>query len=50
MRNRLVHEYDDLNLNIVWDVIQTEVPTLIGELKPRIPLKVEARQVAQAIG
>ena len=21
MRNRLVHEYDDINLNIVWDVI-----------------------------
>ncbi|MGB3492094.1 MAG: HepT-like ribonuclease domain-containing protein [Elainellaceae cyanobacterium] len=21
MRNRLVHEYDDVNLNIVWDVI-----------------------------
>ncbi|GAB4358064.1 MAG: hypothetical protein Fur0042_27480 [Cyanophyceae cyanobacterium] len=21
MRNRLVHEYDDVNLNIVWDVV-----------------------------
>ena len=37
MRNRLVHEYDDLNLNIVWDVVQNEIPTLIEELKIQIP-------------
>jgi len=37
MRNRLVHEYGDINLNIVWAVIQIEVPTLIAELKSRIP-------------
>lgn len=37
MRNRLVHEYDDVNLNIVWDVLENEIPTLIGELKLRIP-------------
>lgn len=37
MRNRLVHEYEDVNLNIVWDVVQNEIPTLIEELKPRIP-------------
>lgn len=33
MRNRLVHEYDDVNLNIVWDVVQFEIPVLIQELK-----------------
>ena len=37
MRNRLVHEYDDINLNIVWDVVQNEIPTLIEELRLRIP-------------
>jgi uncharacterized protein with HEPN domain len=37
MRNRLVHEYDDINLNIVWDVIQSEIPPLIAELKFQIP-------------
>jgi uncharacterized protein with HEPN domain len=37
MRNRLVHEYDDVNLNIVWNVVQTEIPTLIEELKLKIP-------------
>lgn len=37
MRNRLVHEYNDVNLNIIWDVIKTEIPALIAELKIRIP-------------
>jgi uncharacterized protein with HEPN domain len=37
MRNRLVHEYDDVNLNIVWDVVQAEIPTMIEELKLQIP-------------
>ncbi|MEM9244627.1 MAG: DUF86 domain-containing protein [Cyanobacteria bacterium P01_F01_bin.153] len=37
MRNRLVHEYDDVNLDIVWNVIQTEIPTLIEELKSQVP-------------
>ena len=37
MRNRLVHEYDDINLNIVWDVIQQEIPLLVKELKLQVP-------------
>lgn len=37
MRNRLVHEYDDVNLNIVWDVVQSEISPLIEELKFQIP-------------
>ncbi len=37
MRNRLVHDYDDVNLKIVWDVVQFEIPSLIAELKLRIP-------------
>jgi uncharacterized protein with HEPN domain len=37
MRNRLVHKYDAVNLNIVWDVIQHQLPNLIDELKTQIP-------------
>ncbi|MEO0947932.1 MAG: DUF86 domain-containing protein, partial [Cyanobacteria bacterium J06641_5] len=37
MRNRLVHEYDDVNLDIVWNVVQNEIPSLIVELQSRIP-------------
>lgn len=37
MRNRLMYEYDDVNLNIVWNVVQSEIPPLIEELKSQIP-------------
>ncbi|MEP0899217.1 DUF86 domain-containing protein [Leptolyngbya subtilissima AS-A7] len=37
MRNRLVHSYDDINLDIVWEVVQSEIPPLIEELKVHIP-------------
>jgi uncharacterized protein with HEPN domain len=33
MRNRLVHEYDDVDFDIVWNVIQNEIPSLITALK-----------------
>jgi uncharacterized protein with HEPN domain len=37
MRNRLVHEYDDVDLNIVWNVVQDEIPPLIEELTSKVP-------------
>ncbi|MBD2305000.1 DUF86 domain-containing protein [Chroococcidiopsis sp. FACHB-1243] len=37
MRNRLVHKYDAIDFNIVWDVVQNEIPVLIEELKTQIP-------------
>lgn len=37
MRNRLVHEYNDVDLSIVWDVVQNEIPTLINELQSQVP-------------
>ena len=33
MRNRLVHEYDDIDLDIVWDTLQKSLPILIIELE-----------------
>jgi uncharacterized protein with HEPN domain len=32
MRNRLVHEYDDVDFDIVWDVVQNGIPSLITAL------------------
>ncbi|GFE67485.1 DUF86 domain-containing protein [Chroococcus sp. FPU101] len=32
MRNRLIHEYDDLDLDIVWDTVLTSLPLLIEEI------------------
>jgi uncharacterized protein with HEPN domain len=37
MRNRLVHEYDDLNISIIWDTIIASVPNLISELEKAVP-------------
>jgi uncharacterized protein with HEPN domain len=29
MRNILIHDYDDVNLNLVWDTIQDDLPPLL---------------------
>ena len=33
MRNRLVHGYDAIDLNVLWDTIRIDLPPLIDELK-----------------
>jgi uncharacterized protein with HEPN domain len=38
MRNRLVHEYDEIDLDVVWDTIVNSMPVLIVELEKLVPL------------
>ena len=33
MRNRLVHAYHDINLDIVWKTVREDLPLLIGQLE-----------------
>lgn len=33
MRNRLIHAYFDINLDIVWSTIQGELPDLISKIE-----------------
>ena len=33
MRNRLVHAYFNINLDIVWQTVQEDLPTLIAKLE-----------------
>ena len=33
MRNRLVHGYFDIDLNVVWQTVQIDLPTLIAQLE-----------------
>ena len=33
MRNRLIHTYYDVNLDIVWDTLQAELPDLVTKLQ-----------------
>jgi uncharacterized protein with HEPN domain len=32
MRNRLIHGYDSVDLDILWDTIEVDLPPLIVEL------------------
>jgi uncharacterized protein with HEPN domain len=37
MRNRLIHGYFEINLDILWDTAKKEVPHLLQELSSIIP-------------
>ena len=37
MRNHIIHEYDEVDLEIVWDTVQKDVPRLISLVKPLVP-------------
>jgi uncharacterized protein with HEPN domain len=32
MRNRIAHGYFDINLDVVWDTVQTALPNLLAQL------------------
>ena len=33
VRNRLIHEYDDIDFKIIWDTINVDLPMLLTDLK-----------------
>jgi uncharacterized protein with HEPN domain len=37
MRNRLIHEYFDIRLDVVWETIQRDLPALVAELEAIVP-------------
>jgi uncharacterized protein with HEPN domain len=37
MRNIMIHEYEGIDLAIVWDTIQNDLPPLIALIEPFIP-------------
>ena len=37
MRNRLVHGYFDIDLRLVWDTVQNDLPDLIARLESLVP-------------
>ena len=41
MRNVIVHEYDQVDLIIVWDVIRNKLPELLPLLEPLLPPPVD---------
>jgi len=41
MRNLMIHDYDDVDLEIVWDTVQCDLPRLIALIEPLVPPMVE---------
>jgi uncharacterized protein with HEPN domain len=39
MRNVLTHQYDEIDLNVMWDVIQLNIPQLLAMLEPLLPIQ-----------
>ncbi|MEO0985774.1 MAG: HepT-like ribonuclease domain-containing protein [Cyanobacteria bacterium J06639_14] len=39
MRDRLVHDYDEVKLDLVWKVIKTNIPELLQYVTPLLPSK-----------
>ena len=33
MRDKLIHDYDGIKLDVVWEVIQRELPALIQQMQ-----------------
>jgi uncharacterized protein with HEPN domain len=41
MRNKLIHEYDNVDLDEVWKTARSDIPRLIKQLEPLAPGKEE---------
>ncbi|MCL4743453.1 MAG: DUF86 domain-containing protein [Phycisphaerales bacterium] len=37
MRDRLIHNYDDVDLAVVWDTARRDIPALLDRLRPLLP-------------
>jgi uncharacterized protein with HEPN domain len=37
MRDILAHQYDRINLKVLWDVVQNDIPELVEFIEPLLP-------------
>ena len=37
MRHKIVHDYLDIDFDVVWEVIKTDLPDLVAHLEPIVP-------------
>lgn len=42
-RNRLIHGYFDVDLDIVWAILQDDLPPLIAQLEQMLPQRARSR-------
>ena len=36
LRNQLIHGYDEINLDIVWQILKTDLPPLVSSLREHL--------------
>lgn len=41
MRNRVIHGYDDIDMDIVWDTVEQDIPRLIRQIERLVPPEAE---------
>ena len=41
MRNRMIHGYQEIDMEIVWDTVNQHIPTLIRQLEHLVPPETE---------
>lgn len=39
MRDKLIHEYDEVDIEEVWRTVQNDLPELLATVEPLIPSK-----------
>ena len=37
MRDRVIHQYDRVDLHLVWELIDGDLPELLGKIEPLLP-------------
>ena len=37
VRNRVIHRYDDIDMDIVWETVEQDIPRLIAQLERLVP-------------
>ena len=37
MRNRVIHRYDDVDMELVWETVEQDIPRLIVQLEGLVP-------------
>ncbi len=37
MRNRVIHAYDDVDVEIIWETVQRDIPPLTAQLEALLP-------------
>ena len=42
IRNVMIHDYDDIDLNIVWDTVMKDLPPVIQRLESIVPPQTSA--------